>query len=73
MSYPYQHLTDQDTASLLRIIVEKLCCISDHPVPQYTTTERNALTDVPLGKIIYNTSTNKLNVYTGSWEAITSV
>lgn len=37
-----------------------------------TSTERDALTDLFLGKIIYNTTTNKLNVYTGSWEEITS-
>lgn len=39
---------------------------------QYTTTERNALT-AEEGAIIYNTTTNKLNVYTGSaWEEVTS-
>ena len=43
-------------------------------IPQYTTTERNALT-IPSGAhpLIYNTSTNKLNVYTTAWEAITSI
>lgn len=39
----------------------------------YTTTARNALTNLAAGQIVYNTSTNKLNVYTGSaWEAVTS-
>ena len=38
----------------------------------YTTTERNALT-VDAGTMIYNSTTAKLNFYTGSaWEAITS-
>jgi putative ribosome biogenesis GTPase RsgA len=40
--------------------------------PRYTTTERDALHNPQIGQIIYNTSTSKLNVYTGSWEAITS-
>ena len=39
----------------------------------YTTAERDALVDVPNGVVIYNTTTNKLNVMAdGSWEAITS-
>jgi hypothetical protein len=40
---------------------------------QYTTTQRNALTELWQGRLIVNTTTNKLNVYLGSgWEAITS-
>ena len=41
-------------------------------LPHYTTTERDALTAVT-GQMIYNTTSNKLNVYTGSaWEEVTS-
>ena len=41
--------------------------------PQYTTTTRNALTGISAGLVIYNTTTNKLNMYNGStWEAVTS-
>lgn len=40
---------------------------------RYTTAERNALTNLYPGLIIYNETTNKLNVYTTTWEAITSV
>lgn len=40
---------------------------------QVTTAQRDALTNLFNGKIIFNTSTNKLNVYTpGGWEQITS-
>lgn len=39
--------------------------------PKLTTTQRDALTPTA-GMLIYNTSTNKLNVYTTGWEAITS-
>jgi len=40
--------------------------------PRMTTTVRDALTPTT-GMVIYNTSTNKLNVHTGSaWEAVTS-
>lgn len=37
-----------------------------------TTAQRNALTGVFPGLIIYNVSTQKLNVYTTTWEQITS-
>lgn len=40
--------------------------------PNMTTTQRNAISSPSLGIVIYNTTTNKLNVYTGSWEAIVS-
>lgn len=39
--------------------------------PKLTTTQRNALT-ATAGMVIYNTTTNKLNVYTTTWEAVTS-
>lgn len=42
-------------------------------LPRMTTTQRDAITSVPTGLIVYNTSTNKLNFYSGSaWEAVTS-
>lgn len=41
--------------------------------PSLTTAERDALVDVPNGVVIYNTTTNKLNVKTATaWEEITS-
>lgn len=41
--------------------------------PRMTTTQRNAIASPSAGLLIYNTTTNKLNVYTGSvWEAVTS-
>jgi hypothetical protein len=41
--------------------------------PRMTTTQRDAITSVPAGLTIYNTTTNKLNFYNGSaWEAVTS-
>jgi hypothetical protein len=41
--------------------------------PRMTTTERNAITSPVAGLMIYNTTTNKLNVYTTAWEAVTSL
>lgn len=44
-------------------------------IPKLTTTQRNALSGADLfeGLVISNTTTHKLNVYTGSaWEAVTS-
>ncbi len=41
-------------------------------LPRMTTVQRDALTGAS-GMLIYNTSTNKLNVYTGAaWEVVTS-
>jgi len=40
--------------------------------PRMTTVQRDAITSVPAGLMIYNTTTNKLNVYTTAWEAVTS-
>jgi hypothetical protein len=34
--------------------------------PRMTTTERNAITSVPAGLVIYNTTTSNLNTYNGS-------
>lgn len=41
-------------------------------LPRMTTAQRNAITSPVAGLVIYNTTTNKLNVYTTVWEAITS-
>jgi hypothetical protein len=42
--------------------------------PRMTTAQRDAITSVPAGLMIYNTSTNKLNFYNGTaWEAVTSL
>jgi len=41
--------------------------------PSYTTTQRNALTDLAAGQTILNSTTNKLNFYDGSgWVVVTS-
>lgn len=41
--------------------------------PRMTTTQRDAISSPPAGLLIYNTTTNKLNVYTTAWEQVTSV
>lgn len=42
-------------------------------LPILTTTERDAISSPEEGKLIYNTTTNKLNFYNGtSWQAVTS-
>lgn len=40
--------------------------------PRMTTTQRDNITGPTAGMMIYNTTTNKLNVYTTAWEAVTS-
>jgi len=40
-------------------------------VKNYTTTERDALTSLSAGELIYNSTTSKLEVYNGSsWDAV---
>jgi hypothetical protein len=42
--------------------------------PKMTTVERNAITNITSGLMVYNTTTNKLNFYNGSaWETVTSL
>jgi len=42
-------------------------------VPLLTTAERDALTEVEQGLVIFNTTTQKLNVrVSAAWEAVTS-
>jgi hypothetical protein len=41
--------------------------------PRMTTTQRNAITSPVAGLMIYNTTLNKLNVYTTAWETVTSI
>ncbi len=38
-----------------------------------TTTQRNAIPSPAAGMIIYNSTTNQINVYTTGWEAVTSL
>jgi hypothetical protein len=42
-------------------------------IPMLSTADRNALVNPQKGQLIYNTTTNKLNVYTTAWEQVTSV
>ena len=41
--------------------------------PRMTTTQKNAITSPAAGLIIYDTTLNKLCVYTTTWETITSI
>jgi hypothetical protein len=41
--------------------------------PRMTTVQRDAIASPATGLVIYNTTTNKLNVYTTAWEAVTSL
>lgn len=40
--------------------------------PRMTTGSRDTISTPPAGLLIYNTTTNKLNVYTTDWEAVAS-
>ena len=41
--------------------------------PRYTTAEITAIKEPKIGMIAFDTDINKLKVYTGGWETITSV
>lgn len=40
--------------------------------PRLTTTQRDAIINPGSGLLIHNTTTNKLNIYTTTWETVTS-
>lgn len=42
-------------------------------LPRMTTAQRDAIASPAAGLMIYNTTTNKLNVFTTAWEQVTSV
>ena len=60
---------DPHTSSILHLVSTTKGFIP----PRMTTAQRDAIGTPSSGLIIYNDSTNKINVYTGSaWEAVTS-
>lgn len=67
-----QAITNDKVANDADISSFKINFDTPIPVPQLTTTARNNLVSPLLGTLIYNSTTNKLNVYTGSWEQVTS-
>lgn len=72
MAYVFKKRGAGDTATL----------VAGGGFPKLTTTERNATTTdaaaktasrITAGQVIYNTTTNKLNIWTGAaWEVVTS-
>lgn len=62
----YINDVDTDLSNIIRAINAGF-----RPV-RMTTSQRNSLTNTFPGLIIYNVTTNKLNVYTTTWETITS-
>ena len=53
----------------------QLKTLTGFKAPSYTTTQRDALAGEELyaGEVIFNSTTSKLNFYTGSdWQAVTS-
>lgn len=73
------HLNSNDTASIRKAlddIRKNVCYLYSQAIvsQSYTTTERDALTGMAAGTLIFNSTTSKLNFYTGSaWAVITSV
>jgi len=56
-----------------KAVLELLSTTKGFLPPRMTSTQRDAIVSPPEGLVIYNTTTHKLNVYTGSaWEAVTS-
>lgn len=62
-------ITSPNAASLLEFV----STTQGVRFPNMTTTQRDAISTPPAGLVIYNSTTNKLNVYTTAWEAITSL
>ena len=64
--------TGSANAAAIEVFINNL--FSTQPtVNSYTTTQRDALTGMPIGTVIYNTTTGLFNVWTGSaWDDIVS-
>ena len=64
------------TSASLAAVGTKVAGVRFDGIPflaSFTTTARDLLTSVPAGSVIFNSTTSKLNFYTGSaWEAVTS-
>lgn len=61
------------TNSTSGILLDLTSTTSGVRLPRLTTTERNAIVYSGAGVIIFNTTTNKINIATGSgWEVVTS-
>lgn len=68
----YQKQLNARLYELLNGIISRLNFLLDGRAPVVTTTEKNALTAYD-GMVVFDTTLNKLCVYTGSaWETITS-
>lgn len=70
------HMGDPGIADANRVASSKLTIISTTQgflPPKMTTTQRDAIVGPVAGLMIYNTTTNKLNVFTTVWEQVTSV
>jgi hypothetical protein len=62
------------TAPNAKALVEISSTTKGFLPPRMTTAQRDAITSVPAGLMVYNTTTNKLNVYNGTtWETVTSL
>lgn len=67
LTYPLDPISTQIVEGVVRNLFKV-----ESVIPKYSTTDRDTFFP-PQGTIIYNTTTNKLNFYTGSaWEAVTS-
>lgn len=49
-----------------KAVVDMVSTTKGALLPRMTTTQRDAITSVPTGLLIYNSTTNEFNVYTGS-------
>ena len=75
-----ENSSDEDTVRMFtagteRVTIDSSAAAFALPVqlPSYTTTQRDALSSPQAGWMILNSTTGKLNFYTGSaWEAVTS-
>lgn len=61
------------TTSNASAILELVSTTQGFLPSRMTTAQRDAIAAPGVGLVIFNTTTNKLNLYTGAWEAVTSV
>lgn len=71
-SDPYLQQLNNSLYERLRTIAHELNRMQDWTLPNYTTTEKGALSP-QTGMMVFDTTLGKISVYTGSaWETVTS-
>jgi hypothetical protein len=66
-------IKDITTSSVASALLQLSSTTKGFLPPRMTTTQKNAISSPAAGLVVYDTTLNKICVYTTAWETITSV